>query len=296
VTQWNEPVLGGIINSSSPLRYDERMLGGMLTYGRGGQVLIITPFVLAGAMGPISIAACLAQQNAEALAGIAFVQLVRPGSPVIYGGFTSNIDMKSGAPAFGTPEGAWAMTIGAQLARRYNLPYRGSGSLNTSCVPDAQAAYETMWTTWPAIMARTNFIMHAMGWLEGGLTVSYEKIIIDMENLAMFQHFLNGITINEDTLALDSIASVPPGGHHFGTPHTQGRYATEFYPIFLGSRQTSENWKLAGSQDTAMRANKIWKQILEEYEAPPIDVAIQEALKSFVERRRRELTGVELYS
>jgi trimethylamine--corrinoid protein Co-methyltransferase len=295
VTQLGEPVLGGIINSSSPLRYDERMLGGMITYGRGGQVLIITPFVLAGAMGPVTIAACLAQQNAEALAGIAFVQLLRPGSPVIYGGFTSNIDMKSGAPAFGTPEGAWAMAIGAQLARRYNLPFRGSGSLNTSKSPDAQAAYETMWTTWPAIMAHTNFVMHAVGWLEGGLTVSYEKIIIDMENLGMFQHFLQGPEINEDTLALQSIAEVPPGGHHFGTAHTQARYATEFYPVFLADRQNFEAWQSNGGFDAAQRANRLWKQLLEEYEAPPIDRSIEEALREFVQRRERELAGVELY-
>jgi trimethylamine--corrinoid protein Co-methyltransferase len=296
VTQLPDPVLGGIINSSSPLRYDDRMLGGMITYGRAGQVLIMTPFVLAGAMSPITIAAAVAQQNAEALAGIAFVQLVRPESPVIYGGFTSNIDMKSGAPAFGTPEGAWAMAIGAQLARRYNLPYRGSGSLNTSKVPDAQAAYETMWTTWPAVLAHTNFIMHAVGWLDGGLTVSYEKIVIDMENLAMFQHFLSGLEISEETLALDMIASVPPGGHHFGTSHTQARYATEFHPTFLADRQNFELWQENGSLDTAQRANKIWKQLLAEYEDPPIDSAIEQGLREFVERRERELTGVELYT
>jgi trimethylamine--corrinoid protein Co-methyltransferase len=296
VTRLPEPVLGGIINSSSPLRYDERMLGGMFTYGRAGQVLIITPFVLAGAMSPITIASAVAQQNAEALAGIAFIQLLRPGSPVLYGGFTSNIDMKSGAPAFGTPEGAWAMAIGAQLARRYNLPYRGSGSLNTSKAPDAQSAYETLWTLWPAILAHTNFVMHAVGWLDGGLTVSYEKIIIDMENLAMFQHFLGGLEISPATLALDMIAQVPPGGHHFGTPHTQERYATEFYQPFLSDRQNFENWQLSGSLDTAQRANKIWKQLLEEYEAPPIDEGIKEALEEFVARRERELTGVELYT
>ena len=247
-------------------------------------------------MSPITIASAVAQQNAEALAGIAFVQLLRPGSPILYGGFTSNIDMKSGAPAFGTPEGAWAMAIGAQLARHYNLPYRGSGSLNTSKVPDAQAAYETMWTLWPAVMAHTNFIMHAVGWLDGGLTVSYEKIIIDTESLAMFQTFLGGMTINEETLALDMIAQVPPGGHHFGTSHTQARYSTEFHPTFLADRQNLESWQQAGSLDTAQRANRIWKQLLEEYEAPPTDPAIEQELREFVERRERELLGVELYT
>lgn len=290
------PVLGGIINSSSPLRYDDRMLGGMITFGRAGQVLIITPFVLAGAMSPITMAAAVAQQNAEALAGIAFVQAVRPGSPVLYGGFTSNIDMRSGSPAFGTPEGAWAMAIGAQLARRYNLPYRGSGSLNTSKIPDAQAAWETMWTLWPAVLAHTNFIMHSVGWLDGGLTVSYEKIMIDMENLGMFQHFLAGMQINQETLALDMIAQVPPGGHHFGTSHTQARFSSEFYAPFLADRQNYESWLQNGALDASQRANKVWKQLLEEYEAPPIDNALQEALLNYVERRERELVGVELYT
>ncbi len=296
VTKLDKPVLGGIINSSSPLRYDDRMIGGMITYGRAGQVLIITPFVLAGAMSPISIASAITQQNAEALAGIAFVQLLRAGSPVLYGGFTSNIDMKTGGPAFGTPEGAWAMAIGAQLARYYKLPYRGSGSLNTSKTPDAQAAYETMWTTWPALMAHTNMLMHAVGWLEGGLTVSFEKIMIDMENLAMFQHFFAGLEISKATLALDMIEAVPPGGHHFGTSHTQDRYATEFYSSILADRQNAEVWEQNGALDTAQRANKLWKQLLEEYEAPPIDQNVQQALLEFVERRERELMGVELYS
>lgn len=296
VSKLPDPVLGGIVNSSSPLRYDDRMLGGMVAFARAGQVLVITPFVLAGAMSPISIAAAVAQQNAEALAGIAFTQILRPGTPVLYGGFTSNIDMRSGAPAFGTPEGAWAMAIGAQLARRYNLPFRGSGSLNTSKVTDAQAAYETMWTIWPAILAHTNFVMHATGWLDGGLTVSYEKIIIDMENLAMFQTFLGGLEISPATLALDMIHAVPPGGHHFGTPHTQERYATEFHPTILADRQNLENWQQKGSLDAEQRANGIWKQMLEEFTPPPIDAAVEQELREFVERRQRELQGVELYS
>jgi trimethylamine--corrinoid protein Co-methyltransferase len=289
------PVIGGIINASSPLRYDDRMLGGLITYARAGQVTIITPFILAGAMSPISIAAALAQQNAEALAGIALTQLVRPGAPVIYGGFTSNIDMKSGSPAFGTPEGAWAMAVGAQLARRYGLPYRGSGSLNTSKAPDAQSVWETLWTTWPAVLAHTNFIMHAAGWLEGGLTVSYEKIILDVESLAMFQHFLAGFDINAETLALDSIREVGPGGHHFGTAHTQARYSTEFYDSILADRQGYETWAAAGGLDAAQRANAVWKDVLARYEQPPLDPAIRDALDDFVARRERELEGKNLY-
>jgi len=289
------PVIGGIINASSPLRYDARMLGGLITYARAGQVNIVTPFILAGAMSPITVASAMAQQNAEALAGIALAQLVRPGAPVIYGGFTTNVDMKSGSPAFGTPEGAWALSVGAQLARRYKLPYRGSGSLTTSKVSDAQAAYETMWTLWPAVLSHTNFVMHAVGWLEGGLTVSYEKIIIDAESLAMFQHFLNGFTIDDDTLALDMIEEVGPGGHHFGTPHTQARFSTEFYETFLGDRLGYETWAAAGSWDAAKRANLLWKEVLEHYEPPPLDPAIKEALDDYVARREKELEGRSLY-
>ncbi len=288
-------VIGGVINASSPLRYDERMLGGLITYARAGQATIITPFILAGAMSPITLAAALAQQNAEALAGVALVQLVRPGTPVLYGGFTTNVDMKSGSPAFGTPEGAWAMLAGAQLARRYGLPYRGSGSLNTSKTPDAQAVAETLWTTWPAVLARTNFIMHAAGWLEGGLCASYEKFIIDLESLAMFAHFLDGFAITDETLALDMIAAVGPGGHHFGTPHTQARYSTEFYQSALSDRQGFETWQAAGGQDAAQRAHGLWKDLLARYEPPPLDPAMREAVLDYVAGRERALAGQSLY-
>lgn len=290
-----DPVIGDVINVNSPLRFDARMLGGLITLARAGQVCFITPFILAGAMSPITMASALAQQNAEALAGVALTQLVKPGAPVIYGGFTTNIDMKSGSPAFGTPEGAWALAVGAQLARRYNLPYRASGSLTTAKVPDAQAAYETLWTLWPAILAHSNLIMHAVGWLEGGLTASFEKFIIDAENLAMFYHFLDGFAINEETLALDMIAEVGPGGHHFGTPHTQARFSTEFYASFLSDRQPFDTWREAGGLDAAQRACIVWQQLLAHYEPPPLDPAIEEALRAYVERREGELAGKNLY-
>lgn len=289
------PVLGGVINVSSPLRYDERMCGGLITFARHGQVTIITPFILAGAMAPITIPAALAQQNAEALAGIALAQLVRPGAPVIYGGFTTNVDMKSGNPAFGTPEGAWALLVGAQLARRYRLPYRGSGSLNTSKTPDAQAAYETMWTMWPAYLAHTNFILHSVGWLEGGLTASYEKFVMDAEMLAMFYYFSQGLEINDETLALDMIDLVGPGGHHFDTPHTQSRYTDAFFESALGDRQGYDHWLAQGAKDACQRANGLWKDILACYEPPPLDPGIEESLRQFVEKRGRELAGVNLY-
>ncbi|MDW8326610.1 MAG: trimethylamine methyltransferase family protein [Anaerolineales bacterium] len=289
------PVIGGVINASSPLRYDQRMLGGLITYARAGQVNIITPFILAGAMSPISIAAAVAQQNAEALAGVALTQLVRPGAPVLYGGFTTNVDMKSGSPAMGTPEGAWALLAGAQLARRYGLPYRGSGSLNTSKTPDAESVMETQWTLWPAVLAHTNFIMHSVGWLEGGLCASYEKFIIDLESLAMFYHFLNGFEISNETLALDMIAQVGPGGHHFDTPHTQARYATEFYQSFLAERAGYETWLAQGGRDAAQRANALWKEMLAAYQPPPLDPGVREAVADYVARRTRELEGKSLY-
>jgi trimethylamine--corrinoid protein Co-methyltransferase len=290
-----KPVIGGVINVNSPLRYDKRMLGGLITYARAGQINIITPFILAGAMSPITIVSALAQQNAEALAGITLTQLVNPGAPVIYGGFTTNTDMKSGSPAFGTPEAASALLIGAQLARRYGLPYRGSGSLNTSKVPDAQAAYESLWTLWPAVLAHTNFIHHAAGWLESGLTASLEKFIIDAENLAMFHHFLQEITIDKESLALDMIAEVGPGGHHFGTPHTQARFESEFYQPFISDRLNYETWKVAGEFDAAQRATLVWKALLDAYEAPELDPVVRERLLDFIGRRERELKEVNLY-
>lgn len=292
----SQPVLGGVINVNSPLRYDERMLGGLITYARHSQVSIITPFILAGAMSPITMAAALAQQNAEALAGVALTQLVNPGAPVIYGGFTTNVDMKSGSPAFGTPEGAWAAVVGAQLARHYDLPYRGNGSLNTSKSPDAQAAYETMWTLWPTVLSHTNYVHHSAGWMEGGLTVSYEKLIIDIESLAMFFHFLAGYPVNEETLALDMITQVGPGGHHLGTTHTQARYQTAFYQPFLSDRIGYEPWEAAGGWDAAKRAHGIWKDLLRQYEKPVMDESILEALKDYVTRREAELQGVDLYN
>jgi trimethylamine--corrinoid protein Co-methyltransferase len=290
-----EPVIGDVINVNSPLRFDDRMLGGLLTYARAGQVTFITPFILAGAMSPVTMAAAFAQQNAEALAGIALTQLVRPGAPVIYGGFTTNVDLKSGSPAFGTPEGAWALLVGGQLARFYNLPYRGSGSLTNAQSPDAQASYETMWNLWPAILAHTNLLMHAVGWLEGGLTASFEKFIIDLENLAMFRHFLAGFAVDDASLALDMIAEVGAGGHHFGTAHTQAQFESAFYQSSLADRQGYENWVQSGGRDTAVRAQHIWQQMLKQYEPPPIDPGTAAALHEFVARRERELVGQNLY-
>ncbi len=290
-----DPVTGDVINVNSPLRYDTRMLGGLITYARAGQVTFITPTILAGAMSPVTIAAALAQQNAEVLAGVALTQLVRPGAPVIYGGFTANLDLRTGSPAFGAPEGAWAALVGAQLARRYGLPCRGSGALTTSKAADAQAAYESLWTLWPAVLAHTNLIMHGAGWIDGGLTVSFEKYVIDLENLAMFRHFLEGFAVDDASLALNAIAEVGPGGHHLGTSHTLERYRTAFFPTSLSDRLGYDTWALAGSEDTAKRANRVWKEMLAHYEPPPLDTAIAEALDDYVARRERELANSRLY-
>ena len=290
-----DPVIGDVINVNSPLRFDDRMLGGLISYARAGQVTFITPFILAGAMSPITMAAALAQQNAEALAGITLTQLVRPGAPVIYGGFTTNADMRSGSPAFGTPEGAWALLVGAQLARRYGLPYRASGGLTNAKLADAQAAYESQWTLWPAVMGHSNLIMHAVGWLDGGLTASFEKFIIDAENLAMFAHFLADFALDDDALALASIQEVGPGGHHFGTADTQSRFRTEHYQSALADRQAFAAWQESGAPDAAQRAHRLYKQLLADYQPPPLDDAIRDELTDFVMRRTRALAGVNLY-
>ena len=280
------PVLASNVNANSPLRFDEHMLGALLVYARHGQPTIITPFILAGAMSPVTLAAAISQQNAEALAGIALTQLVNPGSPVIYGGFTTNVDMQSGSPAFGTPEGAMALMSGAQLARHYTLPYRGSGGLNNSKLPDAQAAYETQMTLWPAVLAHANVILHSAGWLEAGLVCSLEKFILDVEGLAMMHHFLSGFEINDETLAIESIAEVGPGGHHFGTDHTMARYRTAFYQPVVSDRSNYDAWQEKGASDAAQRAHRVARQLLAAYEPPSVNKAVEEELTAYVARRK----------
>jgi trimethylamine--corrinoid protein Co-methyltransferase len=286
-----QPVMLSVVNANSPLTYDTNMIEGIITYSRAGQPIVMTPFILAGAMSPITMPAAVAQQNAEALAGIALTQLCNPGVPVIYGGFTTNTDMATGSPAFGTPEGAWAFYAGAQLARRYGLPYRGSGGLNTSKVVDAQAALESQMSLWPNVMAHTNYIMHAAGWLEGGLCVSYEKLVIDVEVLAMMQKLFEPVQIDASTLALDMIQEIGPGGHHFGTPHTLERFEHAFHRSLIADRQNIGVWEEQGRSDAAQRATKIWKELLANYEKPPIEPGIEEGLREYIEKRKREMLG-----
>lgn len=282
-----EPSLFTIINASSPLRYDAPMLQGIIEMSSRNQVVVITPFTLAGAMAPVTVAGALVQQNAEALAGIAFTQMVRSGAPVVYGGFTSNVDMKSGAPAFGTPEYMKAVMAGGQLARRYGVPYRTSNTCAANTL-DAQSAYESMMSLWAVVQGGGNFIMHAAGWMEGGLTASFEKFILDVDMLQMVAEFLAPIDVSEEALAMDAIRDVGPGGHYFGTAHTLSRYETAFYSPILSDWRNFESWSLAGQPTTYDHANRIWKETLANYQAPPLDEAIIEELDTFVARRKRE--------
>jgi trimethylamine--corrinoid protein Co-methyltransferase len=264
------------------------MTEGVVELARAGQVTCITPFTLAGSMSPATLAGTLVQQTAEVLAVVVLAQLVRPGAPVMYGSFASNVDMLSGAPALGTPEYTKAALASGQIARALGLPLRSSNTTSSNCA-DAQAAYESGMSLWGSIMAHANLVNHAGGWLEGGLTASFEKLIIDAEMLQMMAETLAPIPVDADQLALDAIRSVQPGGHHFGTTHTLARYETAFYQPLLSSRENFERWQEGGSQDAAVRANAIWKKLLANYEKPPIDPAIEEALLDYVARRKREI-------
>ncbi|MEW9836065.1 trimethylamine methyltransferase family protein [Mesorhizobium marinum] len=282
-----EPSVFTIINTNSPLKLDVPMMEGIIQMASAGQVVVVTPFTLAGAMAPVTVGGALVQQNAEALAGLAFAQMVRKGAPVAYGGFTSNVDMKSGAPAFGTPEYMKAQIVGGQLARRYAIPYRTSNTCAANTV-DAQAAYESVFSLWGAIQGGGNLLMHAAGWLEGGLRASYEKMILDIDMLQMVAEFLAPLDLSEDALAVDAIRDVGPGGHFFGTPHTQSRYKTAFYAPIISDWRNFETWAEAGKPTALERANRVWKERLASYEQPAMDPAIREELNAFVEKRKAE--------
>jgi len=286
------PSLITIISVNSPRRFDEAMCEGLITMAEHGQAVVITPFTLMGAMAPASLAAALAQQNAEALAGIVLAQLVRRGTPVMYGAFTSNVDMRSGAPAFGTPENARANVASGQLARRYRLPYRTSNA-SASNAADAQGAYETEMSLWGAILGHGNLIYHAAGWQEGGLTASFEKLVLDVEMLQLMMEFLKPMVVNEDELGYEAIKGVPTGGHFFGEPHTMARYEHAFYRPLLSNWQNFESWQIAGARDATRRATEVWKQALAEYQQPALDPSIHEALDAYVAMRRAEIGGGE---
>ncbi len=282
-----EPSLFTVINSSSPLRLDYPMMQGIIEMSSRNQVVVLTPFTLAGAMAPVTLAGALAQQNAEALAGLVFTQVVRPGSPFVYGGFTSNVDMRSGAPAFGTPEYMKATIASGQLARRYKVPFRSSNT-NAANAVDAQAAYESVFSLWGAITGGVNILMHGAGWMEGGLHASFEKFVIDCDLLQMVSEFFQPVKIDDDELALEAVVDVGPGGHFFGTPHTQSRYKTAFYEPMISDWRNFESWRDAGKPTAFEKANKVYKQALADYVKPAMDVTIREELDEFVNRRIAE--------
>ena len=285
----SEVLTMGNINVNSPRQVDDTMSDALIEFSMMNQAVLITPFTLLGAMAPTTMAGALVQQNAEALACIALSQIVRQGAPNVYGSFSSNVDMKTGSPAFGTPEYVRTTLASAQLARRYSLPFRASGS-NASNAPDEQATYETCMSVWAAVMAHTNLLLHGGGWLEGGLVASFEKLIIDAEILQLISESLKPIPVNRDTLAVEAIAEVPPGGHFFGSSHTMERYEDVFYEPLLSDWRNFETWRDDGAQHAAQRANRIWKSLLNEYQAPALDESIAEALERYIERRKDEIS------
>jgi trimethylamine--corrinoid protein Co-methyltransferase len=283
------PAIISLINVNSPLRYDDRMLSALLAYAKANQALVITPFLLMGAMSPVSVPSTLAQQVGEALAGIALAQTIRPGCPVVFGSFLSNTDMQSGSPSFGTPESAVGLLCTGQIARHYGLPFRGGGGLTSSQTVDAQAAYEASMTLWPTFLAGTNFVMHSAGWLESGLVSCYEKFIVDVELLRMLHEVFAPLKIDEETLAYSAHQEVGQGGHFLGAAHTLERFRECFYRPLLSSTENYERWTRNGGKDAAARASDIWRKTLEEYEEPELDGGLKDDLKAFVDRRRKEL-------
>ena len=286
-TLLKEPSITTVVNANSPLVYDKALLEGAIEMAERNQPVIYTPFTLAGAMAPITVAGALVQQNAEALAGLAFHQCVKSGAPAIYGSFTSNVDMKSGSPAFGTPEYAQATIASGQLARKYKVPLRASNA-NTSNAPDEQSVYESQMSLWACLLGHVNLIKHGHGWIEGGLCASYEKIILDAEMIQMMQAFLEPAKVDEDTLGVGSITEVGPASHFFGATQTMERYEAAFYAPLLSDWRNFESWRDDGSLDATQRANKIWKHLLVEYQEPKLEASVEEELSFFIDKRISE--------
>ncbi|MBV8340935.1 MAG: trimethylamine methyltransferase family protein, partial [Gammaproteobacteria bacterium] len=282
------PTLMTVTNVNSPRRVDEEILDNIMVMARHGQCVVITPFTLMGAMAPVTLVGALVQQTAEALGVIALCQLLRPGTPCVLGGFTSNVDMRSGSPAFGTPEYVQAVLAGAQLGRRLKLPVRTS-AVNASPAVDAQSTYETAFSLQAAILSHSHLINHAAGWLEGGLSASLEKIVVDAELLRNWAEILKPLEFGDDDLAVDAIKEIAAGGHFFGAAHTLARYESAFYRPLLSDWSSFEAWTEAGSRDATERATGIWKKLLTEYVPPPLDPAVREALADYLARRAREL-------
>jgi trimethylamine---corrinoid protein Co-methyltransferase len=287
-------VILSLINANSPLVWDATMLGAARAYAEANQATLMTPFILAGAMSPVTVAGTATQTLAESLGGMAFVQLIRPGAPVVLGSFASSISMQSGAPTFGTPEPSLVLYVMASLARRLGVPFRSGGNLCASKIPDAQAAYESASTFNATILGGVNFVLHAAGWLEGGLAVGYEKFILDADQCGMATVFVNGVDLSENGQALDAILTNEPGQHYLGSAHTLANFEHAFYRSEIADNNSFEQWQEDGSLDAAQRANAIWKRMLAEYEAPPMDDAIDEALLEFIVKRKASMPDSEV--
>ena len=285
----NNAVLTSLINANSPMVWDGTMLGALKVYARHNQATVVSPFILAGAMSPVTVAGTCAQLFAEALAGMAFAQLVRPGAPVVFGTFGSSISMQSGAPTFGTPEPGLVLFVAAALARRLGVPFRSGGGLCAAKTADAQAAYESANTLQQAMLAGVNFMLHVAGWLEGGLVMGYEKFVMDADQAGMMQVFLKGVDLSENGQAMDAIREVGPGSHFLGCAHTQANFETAFYRSAVADNNSFEQWEADGAMDAERRANALWKGMLERYEPPPIDPGIDEALQEFMAKRKSEM-------
>ena len=279
-------VIINLINANSPLTFDATMLGAAKVYARANQACIVTPFILAGAMSPVTVAGTTAQTLAEALAGMAFIQLVNPGAPVVLGSFASSISMQSGAPTFGTPEPALVLFAMAALARRLGVPFRSGGALCGSKISDAQAAYESANTLIPTCLAGVNFVLHTAGWLEGGLAMGYEKFVMDVDQAGMMHTLLAGIDLSANGQAMDAIREVGPGKHFLGCAHTQANFETAFYRSPIADNNSVEQWEAEGGQDMTRRANAMWKKQLAEYEPPALDPAVDEGLLDYMNRRK----------
>jgi trimethylamine---corrinoid protein Co-methyltransferase len=275
-----------LINANSPLTFDATMLGALKEYARANQATIVTPFILAGAMSPVTVAGTVAQTLAEALAGMALTQLVNPGAPVVLGSFASSLSMQSGAPTFGTPEPALVLYAMAALARRLGVPFRSGGALCASKIADAQAAFESAQTLLPTCLAGVNFVLHTAGWLEGGLAMGYEKFVMDADQAGMMHTLLAGVDLSANGQAMDALREVGPGKHFLGCAHTQANFETAFYRSPLADNNSYEQWEAEGAADMAQRANASWKKQLAEYEAPPLDPAVDAALLDYMQRRK----------
>ena len=278
-----------LINANSPMTFDGTMLGALKVYAGAGQACVVSPFILSGAMSPVTVAGTVAQILAEALVGMATTQLVRKGAPVVFGTFGSSISMQSGAPTFGTPEPALVLFASAQLARRLGVPFRSGGSLCGSKIPDAQAAYESAQTLLPTLLGGVNFVLHAAGWLEGGLASGYEKFVMDADQIGMMQVLGRGVDLSENGQAMDAIREVGPGSHFLGCNHTQNNFQSAFYRSTIADNNSFEQWEADGSLDAARRANQLWKDMLAGYEAPATDPAVAEELDDWIARRKLSL-------